>query len=97
VDRKLVGVEWAGDELMAELTWFWPVVRAGETVGKVTDAVWSPRLERNIGYAWVPIDLAAPGTALDVESEHGPLRVTTASIPFIDPRKEVPAQDLRQG
>jgi aminomethyltransferase len=97
VDRKLVGIEWSGDELRAELTWFWPVVRGGEPVGKVTDAVWSPRLERNIGYAWVPIDLAAPGTPLDVESEHGPLRVTTAEIPFLDPRKEVPAQDLRRG
>jgi aminomethyltransferase len=97
VDRKLVGVEWAGDELRAELTWFWPVVRDGEQVGRVTDAVWSPGLERNIGYAWVPIDLAEPGNRLDVESEHGPLSVTTAAIPFVDPRKEVPAQNLRRG
>jgi aminomethyltransferase len=72
-------------------------VRAGEQVGRVTDAIWSPRLEKNIGYAWVPIDLAAPGTTLEVESEQGPLTVTTATIPFLDPRKEVPAQDLRQG
>jgi aminomethyltransferase len=97
VDRKLVGVEWSGDELRAELTWFWPVVRNGERVGRVTDAIWSPRLERNIGYAWVPIDLAEPGTPIDVESEHGPLSVRTAAIPFIDPRKEVPAKDLRRG
>jgi aminomethyltransferase len=97
VDRKLVGVEWSGEELRAELTWFWPVVQGGEVVGKVTDAVWSPRLERNIGYAWVPIALAEPGTRIDVESEHGPLSVTTAAIPFIDPRKEVPAKDLRRG
>ncbi|HEX6230390.1 MAG TPA: glycine cleavage T C-terminal barrel domain-containing protein [Actinomycetota bacterium] len=94
VDRKLVGIEWAGDELPAELTWFWPVVRDGEPIGRVTDAVWSPRLERNIGYAWVPIELAAPGNRLDVESEHGPLTVTTARIPFVDPRKEVPAAPL---
>lgn len=95
VERKLVGIEWVGEELPAELTWFWPVVRGGERIGKVTDAVWSPRLERNIGYAWVPIELAAPGNRLDVESEHGPLTVTTARIPFIDPRKEVPAAPLK--
>ena len=95
VDRKLVGIEWEGNELPAELSWFWPVVRNGERVGKVTDAIWSPRLERNIGYAWVPIDLAGPGNALQVESEHGPLTVTTAAIPFVDARKEVPASDLR--
>jgi aminomethyltransferase len=97
VDRKLVGVEWPGDELRAELSWFWPVVLEGEHIGRVTDAVWSPRLERNIGYAWVPIELATPGTPLEVESEHGPLSVTTAAIPFIDPKKEVPAGDLRRG
>jgi glycine cleavage system aminomethyltransferase T len=97
VDRKLVGVEWAGDELRAELTWFWPVLRDGEQVGRVTDAIWSPGLERNIGYAWVPIELARPGTTLEVASEQGPLTVTTAAIPFIDPRKEVPAKDLRRG
>jgi glycine cleavage system aminomethyltransferase T len=95
VDRKLVGIEWSGDELKAELSWFWPVVRDGEQVGRVTDAVWSPRLEKNIGYAWVPIDLAGPGTGLDVESEHGPISVATAAIPFIDARKEVPAASLR--
>jgi aminomethyltransferase len=97
VDRKLVGIEWSGEELRAELTWFWPVVRDGQRIGRVTDAIWSPRLERNIGYAWVPIDLAEPGTPLDVESEHGPVSVTTAAIPFVDPRKEVPARDLRRG
>ena len=95
VDRKLVGIEWEGNELPAELSWFWPVVRNGERVGRVTDAIWSPRLERNIGYAWLPIDLAGPGNALQVESEHGPLTVTTAAIPFVDARKEVPASDLR--
>jgi glycine cleavage system aminomethyltransferase T len=95
VDRKLVGIEWAGDELRAELSWFWPVVKDGAAVGRVTDAVWSPKLERNIGYAWVPIELAAPGTAIEVESEQGStLNVTTAAIPFVDPKKEVPAAAL---
>jgi aminomethyltransferase len=94
VDRKLVGIEWSGGELRAELTRFWPVVREGRTVGKVTDAIWSPRLEKNIGYAWVPIDLADPGSSIDVESEHGPLTATTAAIPFVDPSKEVPAASL---
>lgn len=95
VKRKLVGIEFEGDELRAELTWFWPVHHEGREVGTVTDAVWSPRLERNIGYVWVPIELAEPGTRLDVESENGHLVGTTAAIPFIDPRKEEPARPLR--
>ena len=63
-------------------------------MGTVTDAVWSPRLERNIGYVWVPIELSEPGTKLDVESENGPLVGRTAAIPFVDQRKEVPAAPL---
>ena len=37
-------------------------------MGTVTDLIWSPRLERNIGYVWVPIGLAAPGTPLEIEA-----------------------------
>jgi aminomethyltransferase len=67
----------------------------GERVGHVTDACWSPRLEKNIGYVWVPIELSAPGTRLDVETEAGEhVAGVTAAIPFVDPRKERPAQQL---
>ena len=69
---------------------------AGDGIGRVTAGAWSPRLERNIGYAWVPIELAEPGTNIDVDSEQGPLTVSTASIPFVDPRKEAPAASLRE-
>ena len=36
----------------------------------------------------------SPGNALDVESENGSLTGTTAAIPFVDPKKEVPAGAL---
>ena len=94
VDRKLVGIELEGDELRAELTWFWPVHKDGKEVGKVTDAIWSPKLNKNIGYVWVPIALTEPGTTVDVESESGHLVGTIATIPFIDPKKEEPAKPL---
>jgi glycine cleavage system aminomethyltransferase T len=95
VRRKLVGIELEGGPFDIDPSDFWPVHADGEEVGRVTDAVWSPRLERNIGYVWVPIELADPGTKLDVESEHGRLTGTTAAIPFLDPKKEVPAGRLR--
>jgi hypothetical protein len=43
----------------------------------------------------VPIELAAPGHTLRVESEHGTLTGRTATIPFVDPAKERPAQPLQ--
>jgi glycine cleavage system aminomethyltransferase T len=95
VDRKLVGLDLPGDQLRAELSRYWDVVRDGKKVGYVTDAVWSPGLERNIGFVWVPIDMADPGTTLEIQTEHGTtIEGTTASIPFVDPRKEAPAGAL---
>ena len=95
VDRKLVGLDLPGDQLRAELSRTWDVVRDGKTVGRVTDAVWSPGLGRNIGFVWVPIDMAEPGTKLEIHTEHGTtIEGTTASIPFVDPRKEAPAAAL---
>jgi aminomethyltransferase len=91
VTRKLVGVEIPGDPLPVELTEPWPVVADGRAIGRVTDAIWSPRLERNIGYAWVPIELAEPGTRIRVEAPGGALDATLASLPFLDPAKKVPA------
>ena len=95
VDRKLVGIELDMPELEAELDWFWPVRHDGRVVGRVTDAVWSPGLRKNIGYVWVPIELASPGTPLEVDTPQGTVRGWTAAIPFVDPRKEVPARPLR--
>ncbi|MGH3042228.1 MAG: glycine cleavage T C-terminal barrel domain-containing protein, partial [Gaiellaceae bacterium] len=58
--RKLVGVEIAGEKLGSYIDGsmidFFPVYRSGERVGKVTSACFSPRLEKNIGYAMVPIE-----------------------------------------
>jgi aminomethyltransferase len=95
VDRKLVGMFLEGDQLRAELSQSWPVLSDGDEVGRVTDAVWSPGLEQNIGYMWVPIELSTPGTRVDVVTEGGEvLTAVAASLPFVDPQKKVPAQSL---
>jgi glycine cleavage system aminomethyltransferase T len=92
VSRKLVGVEMGGEPLSWELTEAWPAYREGGVVGRATTMVWSPRLERNIGYVWVPLELADPGMDLELEPEPGTRRpARTASLPFIDPRKRIPA------
>ncbi len=96
VDRKLVGMFLEGDQLRAELSEPWAVVSDDRQVGRVTDAVWSPGLERNIGYMWVPAELASPGTRVVVRTEDGEeLPAVATSLPFVDPKKEAPAQSLR--
>jgi glycine cleavage system aminomethyltransferase T len=65
VSRKLVGMEIEGDPLDWELTQFWPAHSNGDRVGHATIAIRSPGLEMNIGYVWVPIELAEPGNQLE--------------------------------
>ena len=94
VTERLVGIEFEADHFEIDPADFWPVSHDGAEVGRVTEAVWSPRLGKNIGYVWVPTELSEPGTKLDVESQHGHLVGTTAAIPFVDPKKQVPAASL---
>jgi aminomethyltransferase len=92
VTRKLVGIEAPGDPSFFEITEARPALADGQRVGRVTDLVWSPRLQRNIGYVWVPAALADPGHDLEIEwpnGERSPAK--TAAIPFLDPQKTVPA------
>ena len=69
--RKLVGVEIGGEPLGAyndgSMIDFFPVNKDGERIGEVTSACFSPRLEKNIGYAMVPTEHADLGTELEVE------------------------------
>ncbi len=95
VDRRLVGIRFDSDEPIVGITRRWLASCEGREVGQVTDAVWSPGLQANIGYVWVPVEHAAPGTAIDVDSEHGHMTGSTAAIPFVDPNKQRPAQSLR--
>ena len=62
VTRKLVGIEAPGDPSFFEITEARPALAGGQRVGRVTDLVWSPRLQRNIGYVWVAAELAGPAT-----------------------------------
>jgi glycine cleavage system aminomethyltransferase T len=90
VSRKIVGVELDGDRFPTLNFIKWPVSAGGDVVGKVTSAVYSPRLEKNIGYAWVPLELSDLGTGLAVESELGRRNATVVPMPFWDPEKQIP-------
>ncbi len=87
--RKLVGVEIAGDPLDLNMT-SWTVSVDGREVGRVTSAVYSPRLEKNIGYAMVPIESSKTGSTLTVATPAGDRQATVVPKPFVDPKKAVP-------
>lgn len=98
VKRKLVGVNIGGDNLGSyndgAMIDTFPVYADGREIGKVTSACYSPRLERNIGFAMVPIEYAEFGTGLEVETPHGRTSAVTTRRQFIDPEKETPKQEV---
>lgn len=88
--RLLAGVEIDGEPLDLNMT-RWPVHLDGSEVGFITSAIYSPRLEKNIGYAMVPADMAELGIRLTVTVADGDVRgAAVIPKPFIDPEKEIP-------
>jgi glycine cleavage system aminomethyltransferase T len=90
VERRIVGVELDGTPFPALNFTKWPAVAERGQVGQVTSAIYSPRLKKNIGYCWLPVSLAVPGTSLRVESEWGRRTATVTPLPFVDPEKRIP-------
>jgi glycine cleavage system aminomethyltransferase T len=89
VSRKLVGVEIGGsncgsynDGAMID---YFPVHKNGEQIGKVTSACYSPRLEKNIGFAMVPVEYSEIGIELEVERPGEMVSATVADRVFFRP------------
>ncbi|MCG8695398.1 MAG: dimethylsulfoniopropionate demethylase [Minwuiales bacterium] len=83
VERRMAGVEIHGPELPAVNEEPWPVEKDGRRVGKVTSCVYSPRLEKNIGFALLETLLAEPGTELTLKASFGDAAMTVAPMPFL--------------
>ncbi len=99
VGRKLVGVEIGGPSLGSfndgSMIDYFDVFDQGSNIGYVSSACYSPRLEKNIGYAMVPIDYIEYGTALEIQTPAGLQPAVVVQRPFIDPKKEIPKASLR--
>jgi glycine cleavage system aminomethyltransferase T len=98
VQRKLAGVEIGGAQLGSfndgSMIDCFSVYHEGVRVGYVTSACYSPRLEKNIGYAMLPIELTTIGTTVDVDTTREIAPAVVVPKPFIDPTKDQPKQDV---
>jgi aminomethyltransferase len=93
VARRIVGVTIDGDPFPMLNNVKWPATTAagvGDVIGKVTSAIYSPRLGRNIGFCWLPTAMATPGATVSVETEWGTRTGTVTPMPFVDPEKRIP-------
>ena len=87
--RKQVGLILDTSPLASPNTKFWPVIKDGEFIGKVTSAVYSPRLEKNIAMAMVDLKFAELGAIVEVEMADDTCSATMVSMPFYDPKKSI--------
>jgi aminomethyltransferase len=65
----------------------YPVVSAGEVVGKVTSGTLSPTLNTAIALAYIPTSLASIGQAIAVEIRGATYPATVVKKPFYRSKK----------
>lgn len=58
------------------------IVKNGEKVGWVTSGTLSPTLEKVIGMGYVPVELAEPGTELEIDVKGKPQPARVVELPF---------------
>ena len=89
IKRKQVGLEINCEPLSGPNTTFWPIKKNNNEIGKVTSAVYSPRLKKNIALAIVNIKNSEIGTDLEVETNKRKFTAKIVEKPFYDPKKKI--------
>jgi aminomethyltransferase len=89
VKRKQVGIEIDCEPLKGPNTTFWELQKNNKKIGKVTSAVYSPRLKKNIALAMVEIQQTEIGNKFEVISNEGKFNCTVVEKPFYDPKKKI--------
>ena len=94
VKRKQVGLIIDCDPLKGPNTTFWKIKKNNKIVGKVTSAVYSPRLKKNIALAMISIEESKIGNIVDIEVMNKTVKSTIVEKPFYDPKKKITSAKL---
>ena len=89
VKRRQIGVVIDGPPFTQPNTRFWNMMIDGLVIGKVTSAVYSPRLEKNIALAMVALEHADLATEFIVHAHDGDRIAIAVEKPFYDPNKSI--------
>jgi len=89
IKRKQVGLELDCEPLKAPNTTFWSIYKDSKKIGKVTSAVYSPRLKKNIALAIVEINNSEIGNNLKVIINDDEISSKIIEKPFYDPKKKI--------
>ena len=89
IKRKQVGLELDCDPLKGPNTSFWSIETNNKKIGKVTSAVYSPRLKKNIALAMILTQHSEIGNKLKVKTSDNKFDCTIVEKPFYDPKKKI--------
>jgi aminomethyltransferase len=89
ITRKQVGIEIDCKPLSGPNTTFWELKKDNINIGKITSAVYSPRLKKNIALAMVSIEQCEIGNELKVNTNEGLFNCKIVEKPFYDPKKKI--------
>ena len=89
IKRKQIGLILDCDPLKGPNTTFWEIIKDNKIIGKVTSAVYSPRLKKNIALAIISIEESKIGNIIDVKTSSSIIKGTIVEKPFFDPKKKI--------
>ena len=89
IKRKQIGLILNCDPLKGPNTTFWEIIKDNKIIGKVTSAVYSPRLKKNIALAIISIEESKIGNIIDVKTSGSVIKGTIVEKPFFDPKKKI--------
>ncbi len=90
--NKQIGLVIECDPLQNPNNEFWDIINNNKKIGKVTSAVYSPRLEKNIALAIIESKYAKIGSRFKIGINDAFINCEQVSLPFYDPKKSLAKQ-----
>ena len=87
ITRKQVGIIIDTEPLEGPNTTFWPILKNDKNIGKVTSAIYSPRLKKNIALGMVSIENSEINNLLEIKMLDNNSKARVVLKPFYDPKK----------
>ena len=94
IKRKQVGMIIDSDPLKGPNTTFWPILKNNSNIGKVTSAVYSPRLKENIALGMVSIENSEIDNSFEIKMKESTNKAIVVLKPFYDPKKQITSKSL---
>ena len=94
IKRKQVGMIIDSDPLKGPNTTFWPILKNNSNIGKVTSAVYSPRLKENIALGMVSIENSEIDNSFEIKMKESTYKAKVVLKPFYDSKKQITSKSL---